>query len=176
MKQDRTITYNEAVDTIIEHTEIGYTLASQDKVWIVFTFDLNAEGDYAAFRYNRLYPLVRLDNDEMGGWSYELLMLGGERERGVPVFLNRVQAERFADDLRAHIKHKAGQGHTALHGQDGEEPQVYVMNLGDDARYEKTIIGPDGGTHPRTTPKFKGSEAAWQAMTEMTQRWREANR
>jgi hypothetical protein len=158
------LTYDEALASIIDHTEIGYTVASQDRLWIVFTFDLDSEGEHASLRYNRLYPLVNTEGEMVGGWSYDLTV--HSRDRQVPVFTTRAEAEHFAMTLR----------HAALVRDNAAGvPDIYVMNLGDDARYEASIIGRDNGARTRTTPKFKGSESAWAAMDEMTQRWREAN-
>ena len=156
------MTYDEALGAIIEHTEIGYTIRSQDKVWIVFTFDLDSEGEHASLRYNRLYPLINTETGEQQGWSYELMMLGNrEYPRGVPVWTTRAEAEAFAMTLR----------HRLLRDNpDGEQAPVYVMNLGDDARYEAKIIGRYSVT-PRTEPKFTGSILAWRAMEEMYRKW-----
>lgn len=149
------LTYRDALNTIIENTEIGYTLASQDRLWIVFTFDLWSEGDHLSLKYNRLYP-----RGLEGAMAYDLDM------SGVQVWTTRAEAEHFAQQWRERLAESQSMM------DDGIECPVYVMNLGDDARYEKTVIGADYG-HPRTTPKYKGSEAAWQAMTEMAQRWAE---
>lgn len=134
------LTYNEALDTIIENTEIGYTLDSQDRLWIVFIYDLWSEDE---MRFNRLYPR---DPALGGGWGYDLTI------DGVLVFASRKEAEAFAADLR-----------------EGVAPQpVYVVNLGDDARWERWALGQT----PDLTPRFKGSEAGLAAMTEMRDRWR----
>lgn len=148
------LTYTEALASIIETTEMGYTVASQDRLWTVFIFDLWSEDE---MRYNRLYSLG-LDN----GWSYEMW----ENEL---VWTSRWEAEEFAIRMRERLADDAAHG--AFDG--GEVPEVYVINWGDDARYEAKIIG-RGRVTCRTTPKFKGSERAWVAMTEMSVRWLEA--
>lgn len=156
------MTYDEALDTLIDHTEIGYTIASQDKVWIVFTFDLDSTGKYAEFKYNRLYPLINTDTDEQVGWSYELMMLGNPtRPIGVPVWTSRAEAEFYAQELRHRLLNDNPEGPVA---------DIHVMNLGDDARYEAKIIGRYGVT-VRDTPKFTGSILAWRAMEEMSAKW-----
>lgn len=165
------MTYDEALASIIEHTEIGYTVASQDKVWIVFTFDLDSEGEHASLRYNRLYPLVNSDGEMVGGWSYDLTV--HSRDRQVPVFTTRVEAEHFAEEVRVSVAE--WQMELVNKGHEPKDVKVYVMNLGDDARYEASIIGRDNGARTRTTPKFTGSILAWQAMEEMTKRWRDEN-
>ena len=147
------ITYNEALETIIEHTEIGYTIASQDRLWIVFIFDLWSEDQ---FRYNRLDPLGIGE-----GWAYDLTI------QGVKVWTSRREAEEYAERLRVHMRDNLSDDETA--------PTTYVMNLGDDARYEALIIGRDNGRPTRTTPRFKGSQEAWDAQIEMSKKWLEAN-
>lgn len=150
------LTYHDALNTIIERTEIGYTIASQDRVWIVFTFDLWSEGDHATLKYNRLYP-----RGLEGGMAYDLDMAG------VQVWTTRAEAEAFAERWRERLAEGDKMQDDGLKSSE----HVYVMNLGDDARFEANIIGRYGVT-VRTTPKFKGSEAAWQAMVDMHERWR----
>lgn len=140
------LTYNEALNSIIEHTEIGYTLRSQDRLWVVFAFDLESEDE---FRYNRVYT-----RGIGKGWGYDLTI------PGVLCWTSRWEAEAFARRLRNHLTTPDG------------TPKVYVMNLGDSARYEAQIIGHDNGREVRSTPKFKGSEQAWDACVEMSKRWR----
>lgn len=155
------LTYNEALASIIEHTEMGYTIASQDRLWIVFTFDFDSDGDYADFRYNRLYPMIVKDTGVTNGWAYDHDM--DHEGRAVPLWTSRAEAEHFASDLRAHLARIENGAEMA--------DNVYVMNLGDDARFEAQIIGRDNGTTVRDHPKYKGSEAAWKAMAEMGLRW-----
>jgi hypothetical protein len=140
--------YDEALDSIIEHTEIGYTIASQDRLWIVFIFDLWSEDE---FRYNRLYSTGIGEP-----WTYELLV----GETSPPVWTSRREAEVFAEQLRQRL---------IANSSTDSIPEVYVMNLGDDARYENLVIG--GHKQARTTPKFKGSKRAWGAQIEMRGRW-----
>lgn len=141
--------YMTALDTIIERTEIGYTIASQDRLWIVFTFDLESEN---AFRYNRLYPAG------YRRWAYDLDIYG------VEVWTTRREAEKYAAELRELLAAEP-------FSPEGERPQVYVMNLGDDARYEDAHLG--GYKRARREPKFAGSREAWKACEEMQVRWRE---
>jgi hypothetical protein len=148
------MSYDEALATIIDHTEVGYTIASQDRLWIVFVFDLWSEDQ---MRYNRLYS-----RGIGNGWGYDLTI------SDVQVWTTRAEAEAFAATLRSYIEEFSG-------GLPDPTPEVYVMNLGDDARYEAQIIGRDNGRATRSTPKFKGSLAAWKAMTEMHKRWYESN-
>lgn len=156
------MSYGEARDTILDHTEIGYTIASQDRLWTVFIFDLwGAEGD--PYRYNRLYPLPS------GAWSYEVGIGSGEK---VWFYTTRVEAEAAAEELREGLR--KSYDHASASGEipgPPTPPEVYVINWGDDARYEASIIGRDSGARTRTTPKFKGSERAWAAMVEMSRRW-----
>lgn len=148
------LTYDEALETIIEHTEIGYSIASQDRLWIVFIFDLWSTG---MWRYNRLYPL----ND--GAWSYELMSLGFAEQPRVLVWTTRQEAEAYAKGLRERLEEKCA-------ANKFETPEVFVMNLGDDARCESARIGRDDGRQVRSTPKFKGSQRAWDALIEMRER------
>lgn len=150
------LSYRQALDSIIEHTEIGYTIASQDRLWIVFTFDLWSEDEHISLRYNRLYPRG-LD----GGMAYDLDMTG------VMVWTTRAEAEAFAAGWRERL----AEADRAQDDKVKSSEHVYVMNLGDDARFEAGVIGRYGVT-VRTTPKFKGSESAWQAMVDMHERWR----
>jgi hypothetical protein len=135
------LTWTVARHTIIETTEIGYTVASQDRLWTVFIFDVWSEDEY---RHNRLFT------QGIGEpWSYEMW----DKEL---VWTSRREAEVFADQMRAYL---------AAHNQTDEDPPpVYVMNWGDDARYEARLIGRDSGATCRIEPKFVGSRAAWDAM------------
>jgi hypothetical protein len=151
------LTYDKALATIIDHTEIGYTIASQDRLWVVLTFDLDSTDQ---FKYNRMYS-----RGIGNGWGYDLTI------SDVQVWTTRREAEEFAKELRADLA-----DWVALHPDSGHEaPEVYVMNLGDEARYEALIIGRDNGRGTRRTPKFKGSQRAWDAMTEMSRKWYEEN-
>lgn len=141
--------YMTALDTIIERTEIGYTIASQDRLWLVFIHDLWSED---AFKFNRLYPMSN------GNWSYDLDL------SDVLVWTSRREAETYAVELRERLEAKPLD-------TEGEKPQVYVMNLGDDARLEDARLG--GYKGARKTPKFAGSREAWKACEEMQVRWRE---
>lgn len=148
------LTYNEAP---IEHTEMGYSIASQDRLWIVFMYDLSSEDEY---RYSRLYPRTQ---ESGGGWSYELMM------EGVLVWTTRTEAEAYAK----HVRSELDDWFIAHPDIEEERFEVYVMNLGDDARWEDLALG--GYKRTRQSPKFKGSEVAWQALFDMHMRWREAN-
>lgn len=151
------MTYNEALEQIIENTEIGYTLDSQDRLWLCFIFDLWSEGERAPFRYNRLYPI---GDPLKGRTAYDLTI------DGVLVWTSRTEAETYADKWRKVIDDAERYEPFTEH----EKPEVYVMNLGDDARYEATQIG-RWGTPCRPTPKYKGSVRAWEAISEMRSRW-----
>lgn len=146
------LTYRQALAEIIEPTAIGYSIRSQDRLWVVFTFDTWSMDE---FRYNRLYPLIERD-----GWAYDLDI------PNVPVFLSRREAENYAESLTNHLARKSLRDDT---------PEVYVMNLGDSARYEAGWIGYDRRPWPRQKPKFKGSQRAWDAMTEMHHKWAQEN-
>lgn len=143
------LTYAQARELILEPTEMGYTLASQDRLWTVFIYDLWSED---AFRFNRLYS-TGIDQ----AWSYEMW----ENEL---VWTTRLEAEAYAKRLREWFD-------VSRQENENPAPEVYVINWGDDARHEATLIGRDGGGRPRKTPKFKGSEKAWNVMTEMHNRW-----
>lgn len=148
------LTYLEARDSIIEHTAIGYTIKSQDRLWMVFTFDLTSDGEYASYRYNRLYPCGEAFGS---GWAYDMDI------PGVLVWTTRAEAERYAERLRQRIAKK----------NTGENrPEVYVMNMGDDARFEAAIFGRPG-TPTKASAKFAGSRRAWDALIEMDAKWRE---
>jgi hypothetical protein len=134
-------------------TEMGYAIASQDRIWVVFIFDLWSDGSWADYRYNRLYPTAQ------DAWAYDM---SGD----VLVWTSRAEAEQAAAELRVRLDYR-------YEGDPENQPDVYVMNWGDDARYEASIIGRDGYARPRATPKFKGSEAAWAACVEMGARWAE---
>lgn len=147
------LTYAEAQNEILGHTELGWTMASQDRLWTVFIFDLWSEGKDIALRYNRLFCL---DSDKLA-WSYD--MYDDEL-----MWTTRAEAEHYAMELRHRLLNR---------NPDGEQPDVYVMNWGDDSRYEAGVIGRDNGRAVRTQPKYKGSEAAWEAMIKMHRRWAE---
>lgn len=136
-----------------EPTELGWTLASQDKIWAVFIFDLDSKpGDHGEiYKYERLYP-IGLDEQGLFVWSYD-------PSDDMPVWTSRWEAEAYARELRVRLGIRT-------------DPldDVFVINWGDDARYEVTIIGRDNGHPARQTPKFKGSERAWSAMTEISKR------
>lgn len=155
------LTYPEALASIIEHTEIGYTIRSQDRLWIVFSYDLWSEGDWAEMRYNRLYPMVGEKPGVIGGTAYDRDMATGGMT--VPVWTTRAEAEFFAENWRDRMERL----YDTPRGRDEEKPEVYVINLGDDARFEAQVIGLDNGRSVRDKPKFKGSEVAWQAMAGM---------
>lgn len=146
------LTYREALDTIIDLTETGYTIESQDRLWIVFIFDIWSEDQ---MRYNRLYQ--RGIGNAM---AYDRDM------EGVLVWTTRAEAEHYAEQLREWLAEP-----NPNRPLDVETPEVYVMNLGDDARLEASYIGRDSGAVVRETPKFKGSERAWEAYREMSRKW-----
>lgn len=142
------LTYTEA-QGLLETTEIGYTIASQDRLWTVFIFDLWSSDEY---RYNRLFTQGIGEPWSYDPWDKELF------------WTTRREAEAFAERMREHL---AAAG--------GDQPTVYVMNWGDDARWEAQLIG-RYGTPTRSTPKFAGSREAWDAMGEMTSKWRAGNK
>lgn len=149
------LTYNQALSSVIEYTEMGYTIASQDRLWTVFIFDTWSDGDERSLRYNRLF------SRGIGkGWCYDIDIDG-------LMWTSRHEAEAFAEKLREHL----AQSWTEA---DGEAPEVFVMNWGDDTRYEATLLG-RYGARPRSIPKYKGSGRAWEAMIEMGKRWIEFN-
>lgn len=165
--------YPLALDAIIENTEIGYTIASQDRLWIAFSYDLWSDGQYADFRYNRLYPMTKGNDkpDEVVNTCYDRDMI--HEGLTVPVFTTRREAETFAMNWRHQILNNHEERKGTVWERE-EIPPVDVINLGDDARYEAQIIGHDRGT--RDKPKFAGSVVAWQTMTQMYLRavqWRE---
>jgi hypothetical protein len=143
------LTYDEA-QGLLDTTEMGYTVASQDRLWTVFTFDLWSEDEY---RYNRLYSMG------IGRpWAYDA-------DGGDLFWTTRREAEAFADALRVYL--------SEANKTPDEPPEVYVMNWGDDARLEALFLGGrPGGVASRTTPKFAGSRAAWDAVIDMHRRWR----
>lgn len=153
------LTYNQALSSVIEYTEMGYTIASQDRLWTVFIFDTWSDGDERSLRYNRLYT------QGIGkGWCYDI-------DIKCLVWTSRHEAEAFAEKMREHL---ADQWAKAEKPITEEVPEVFVMNWGDDARYEATLIG-RYGSRPRPIPKYKGSGRAWEAMIEMGKRWLEFN-
>lgn len=161
------LTYREALNSVIEYTEMGYTVRSQDRLWIVFIFDLWSDGDWADFRYNRLYPLQPDPASASASglsWAYDLDM------DGVRVWTSRWEAEAAAAELRERLV-RSGRS------DESEPSEAYVMNLGDDARWEALVLGGrPGGVTTRVQPKFKGSRAAWTALGDMGDRWVKAQR
>lgn len=150
------LTYGEALGGIIEFTEIGYTIASQDRLWTVFIFDLWSPED-DIYRYNRLFT-TGINQP----WVYDV---GDD----VLFWTTRVEAEEFAERLRAVLKEN--HDNAVASGDlppDSELSGVYVMNWGDDARYENLWCG--NHDRARRTPKFAGSIAAWVALYEMMSR------
>jgi hypothetical protein len=148
------LTYNQALDTIIENTEIGYSIRSQDRLWICFIYDLWSDGDLAELRFNRLYPM---------GLSQPLSY--DKFSDGVLMWTTRDEAESYAARWRKYLDDVA----RLDDDPDAEKTEVYVMNLGDDARFEDQVLG--GYKRARTQPKFAGSRDAWQAMIQMHMRW-----
>lgn len=132
------MTYDEARGAVLEYTEMGYSVASQDKLWVCFIFDLTSEDEWYG---NRLYPV------HLKLWSYDM-------DGNCLVWTRRAEAEAFR------LKYNASRENVA------DAPKMYVMNWGDDARFEACIIGRDTGAVTRRTPKFAGSREAWQAMVE----------
>lgn len=150
------LTYAEARDTVLETTEMGYTVASQDKLWTVFTFDLDSENEY---RFNRLFFITP------NCTSYEMF-------HDELMWTSREEAEEFARLMR--INQMEFYREWLLEGNEPFAlPDIYVINWGDDSRYEATILDlPYRRT--RKTPKYKGSIRAWSAMADMRRRWWEA--
>lgn len=155
------LTYNQALGSIIENTEIGYTIASQDRLWICFTFDVWSEDE---FKHNRIYPMVADKPGIVGSTAYDRdIEAGGS---AVPVWTTRAEAEDFAEQWRNQIDAWMAEPYVgAPPSVPREKPVVYVMNLGDDARFEANIIGRYGVT-VRDKPKFAGSRDAWHALAE----------
>ena len=143
------ITYRQAVAEFIETTELGYSIRSQDRLWLVFYYDLYAEG---TLRYNRLYPY----RSHASATSYDLY----DDEL---VATSRREAEEFAAKWSESLR-------TLYESRGFSAPEVFVMNMGDDARFEDLILGCK--KRARTTPKYKGSERAWQTQIEMSRRWK----
>lgn len=133
-------------------TEMGYTIASQDRYWTAFIFDIwsSEDGEDADLKGSRLF------SQGLGEpWSYE--MWDSEL-----LWTTRREAEAFAQQVREQWTERIG----------GEAGEVYVINWGDDARYEAWVLGGrDGGGRVRQTPKFKGSERAIEAMREAHRRY-----
>jgi hypothetical protein len=157
------LTYTQALDQIIEHTEIGYSIRSQDRLWICFIYDLWSDGEYADFRFNRLYPLVGDKPGVIAGTAYDRDM--SHKGLNVPVWTDRQGAEHFAAGWRDHLHYL----YDSAKGRTEEKPEVYVINLGDDARFEDQVLG--GYKRARSEPKFAGSRDAWDAMIQMHLRW-----
>lgn len=134
------LTWTEAIGAVLEPTELGYTLRSLDRLWTVFIFDEWSEDE---FRFNRLF------STGLGQpWSYEMW----ETEL---VWTTRIEAERFAQRLRDDFE-----------GSEGTPPEVYVINIGDDRRHERSVIeGVPLKCH------FRGSQRALTAMALMHHRW-----
>ncbi len=145
------MTYLGAQETILENTEMGYTLKSQDKLWMVFWFDTWSED---SLKYNRVFPV----SEEMGSyemWEDELC------------WTTRTEAETYAETLRIEFATKVTSPDSLL----TEPPEVYVINWGDDSRYESYCLG----TRPNMGLKYKGSAAAVDAMQKMRLAWRNQN-
>lgn len=141
------LTYDEAVHTVLETTEMGYyTLASSDRLWTVFIYDTWSDDEWFG---NRLFfQSERMTSYDM--WALEL------------VWTTRAEAEAFAAIVRADY----ADGETpSLAGKVA--PEVYVINWGDDARYEREVLE---GKEFRA--RFKGSVAAVEAMRAMNIEWR----
>jgi hypothetical protein len=134
------LTYDEARAEVLETTELGYTLASQDKLWTCFIFDTWSTDE---MRGNRLYFRNgdRVLSYDM--WDDEL------------VWTSRAEAETFQAEQQARYDNEA---------TTGREPViVYLINWGDDARWERSILEERVGI---TEGKFAGSKAALEAMTD----------
>lgn len=108
------LTYNEALATIIDYTEIGYTVASQDRLWIVFTFDTWSTDE---FRYNRIYT-----RGIGNGWAYDL-------DIEALVWTSRREAEKYAEALRAR-----GQGENYYVMNLGDDARLESLFIGRDNR------------------------------------------
>lgn len=146
------LTYNEAHWTILETTEMGYTLASQDRLWTVFIFDSWSEDE---FRHNRLYFLG--DGIEHMAYDYDV-------RPGAAFFTTRREAEAFAADRRADFEAEVE--------DTAKRPIVYVINWGDDRRLEAWQMG----DRPKLGVVKKGSVEAIKALIARNEEWRKANR
>ena len=103
------------------------------------------------FKYERLFP-IGPQPDGKFLWSYD-------PSDDMLAWTSRWAAEAYARELRVRLGIRT-------------DPldDVYVMNWGDDARWEARLIGRDNNYPVRQTPKFKGSERAWDAMQMIAQR------
>jgi len=148
------LTYAQARNEVLETTEIGYTLRSQDRLWLAFMFDTWSEDEWWG---NRLY-FINAQATEDGAdlrTSYDLF----EDE---VLWTTRREAEAHAEAMRDLIQRSAPLEHR-------DDYRVYVINLGDDRRAEREYLeGVPFKAH------FKGSEAAVEAMRVVRREW--ANR
>lgn len=145
------VTYAEALATIIETTEMGYTIKSQDKLWTVFIFDTWSTGEYAEMKYNRIYFCERPNTSGYDIFDDTLF------------WTRRHEAEAFAEVKRIEYATEYPPGDRI------ECPKVYVINWGDDTRFEHYVLS----MRKNLDIKFKGSEEAIKAMTDMHWRWRD---
>lgn len=131
-----------------EPTGISWTLASQDRYWAVFYYD-DSENQPEAYRHSRVFLGAVGDPD-----SYDLIDPS-------PVFTRRSEAEAFAQVRRDWLDSR------------GLETQIFVINLGDDARWERAILGMASGHRDEkvflTRGRFRGSDAA---LAELNRRWK----
>lgn len=105
------LAYWEARRDILETTELGYTLKSQDKLWTCFTFDTwSEEGD--PYRGCRLF--FRKDRD---GLSYDVM----DDEL---FWTSRLEAEAFRKSF----------------WDKNPDVEVHVINWGDDSRWENAYL------------------------------------
>ena len=136
------LTYNDAWNEILEETELGYTLASQDKLWTCFVFDDWSDDE---MRGNRLFFTNGDGAMSYDVWDEELF------------WTSRAEAEEFQ---------KLHQDRFDQRKTDAD-PQVtvWLINWGDDSCWENGILTKREGI---TEGKFAGSGPA---LVEMTARW-----
>lgn len=105
--------YSEARDLILEPTWNGYTLRSQDRIWVPHIYDTWSTN---TLRGNRLYFLPNLRGMSYELWDDEL------------VFTSLREAEQFRAEKQAEFD------------EDGDKVTVYLFNLGDDRRWERWLL------------------------------------
>lgn len=133
------MTYDQAICEVLEYTEIGYTQKSQDRLWTCFIVDSWSED---LLRGNRLYFNAR-------GMSYDMWDIEW-------VWTSRAEAEAFRAETQEMFDAEAK--------RRGEEPiRVYVINWGDDHRFEESIV--NGSRIERG--KFAGSTEAIAKLNEL---------
>lgn len=115
------LTWDQALATIIDHTDIGYTQKSQDRIWVIATVDDVSPDEWYG---NWLYMI------EPGLSSYDL----------------------WSDELCFTSLREAKQ-YIATEVPEKVREYWYPLNLGDEARYENSVIN---GTEFK--PKFAASK------------------